>query len=105
VLIVATKAVKEARLSALEPWDLESLCPYEPAYLAGFKAQRYQVELPDGFEKAKEVMAETIKEDVTRDISGDEQRISSADSRHQNVVFRHLLLPVWMGAYSIVVNR
>jgi hypothetical protein len=100
VLIAATKAVKEARLNALEPWDLESLCPYEPAYLAGFKAQRYQVELPEGFEKAKEVMAEAIEEDVTRDIGGDEQRISSVDTRHSNVMFRHLLLPVWMGAYK-----
>ena len=100
MLIAATKAVKEARLNALEPWDLESLCPYEPAYLAGFKAQRYQVELPEGFEKAKEVMAEAIEEDVTRDIGGDEQRISSVDTRHSNVMFRHLLLPVWMGAYK-----
>lgn len=100
VLIAATKAVKEARLNALEPWDLESLCPYEPAYLAGFKAQRYQVELPAGFEKAKEVMANAIEEDVNRDIGGDEQRISSIDTRHNNVMFRHLLLPVWMGAYK-----
>lgn len=99
VLITATKAVKEARLNALEPWDLESLCPYEPAYLAGFKAQRYQVELPEGFEKAKEAMAETIRDDVTRDIGGDEQRIMSVDTQHRNVMFRHLLLPVWMGAY------
>jgi hypothetical protein len=29
-----------ARLNALEPWDLEASCPYEPAYLADFKAQR-----------------------------------------------------------------
>ena len=48
--------------------------PYEPAYLAGFKAQRYQLELPDGFEKAKGAMQRTIADDVRRDIGGDEQQ-------------------------------
>src|SRR5215216_2683138 len=32
VLITATKSVSRARLASLEPWDLELLNPYEPAY-------------------------------------------------------------------------
>ena len=99
VLIPATRAVKESRLNALEPWDLEALCPYEPAYLAGFRAQRYQVELPAGFDEAKHVMAEAIEQDVRRDIGGDEQRIGQIDTAYSNATFRHLLLPVWIGAY------
>ncbi len=99
VLIAATKSVKEERLNALNPWDLEALCQYEPAYLAGFKAQRYQVELPQGFEKAKQVMAATIDNDVRRDIGGDEQRVDQVDTEYSAVMFRHLLLPVWIGAY------
>jgi ribosomal protein S27E len=99
VLVAASKAVSEAKLDALEPWDLESMCPYEPAYLAGFKAQRYQLELPGGFEKAKGVMQETIAQDVRRDIGGDEQRIDTMETDYANVMFRHLLLPVWIGAY------
>ena len=99
VLVAASRSVAEARLDALQPWDLESLCPYEPAYLAGFKAQRYQVELPDGFEHAKATMRNSISNDVRRDIGGDEQRIESLETQYANVVFRHLLLPVWIGAY------
>ena len=99
VLIPASHSVSEARLEALEPWDLESLCPYEPAYLSGFKAQRYQLELPAGFEKAKGIMRQTIEQDVRQDIGGDEQRIESIQTRYANVMFRHLLLPVWIGAY------
>ena len=100
VLIPATRAVNERRLEALEPWDLEALRPYEPAYLAGLKAQRYQIELPDGFEKAKAIMSATIREDVRRDIGGDEQRIESVQTEYSDVRFRHLLLPVWIGAYK-----
>ena len=111
LLIAATRAVKESRLDALEPWDLESLCPYEPAYLAGFKAQRYQLDLQMGFEEAKQIMADAIQQDVRRDIGGDEQMISRVQTEHRNVMFRHLLLPVWIGAYrfqqkvyQVVVN-
>ena len=99
VLIAATKSVKEERLNALNPWDLGALCQYEPAYLAGFKAQRYQVELPQGFEKAKQNMAVTIHEDVRADIGGDEQRVDQVHTEYSDVMFRHLLLPVWIGAY------
>ena len=111
VLVPATKSVNEARLDALQPWDLPSLCAYEPAYLAGFKAQRYQIELPAGFEKAKEVMERVISQDVRRNIGGDEQRIDHVDTATSNETFRHLLLPVWIGAYrfqgkvfQVVVN-
>ena len=111
VLIAASTSVSEAKLNALEPWDLEALCPYEPAYLSGFKAQRYQVELKVGFEKAKGVMQQTIAQDVRRDIGGDEQTIDSVDTEYSNAAFRHLLLPVWIGAYrfqdkvyQVVVN-
>jgi hypothetical protein len=100
VLVAASKAVNEAKLNALEPWDLESMRPYEPAYLSGFKAQRYQLELPDGFQKAKGVMSSTIAEDVRRNIGGDEQRIDDIQTLYANVMFRHLLLPVWIGAYK-----
>jgi ribosomal protein S27E len=99
VLVPATKAVNEQRLNALEPWDLPALCAYEPAYLAGFKAQRYQIDLPAGFEKAKIVMEKVIERDVRADIGGDEQRIEHVQTATSNETFRHLLLPVWIGAY------
>lgn len=111
VLVTATRSVSEHRLDALQPWDLESLCGYEPAYLSGFKAQRYQVELPAGFEKAKSVMQDVIEKDAARDIGGDEQRVESVNTEYSNTTFRHLLLPVWIGAYrfqakvyQVVVN-
>lgn len=100
VLVPATKAVAEARLNKLAPWGLSAVCAYEPAYLAGFKAQRYQVELPQGFDRAKVMMAPVIESDIRSDIGGDEQRISSVHTDYMNIMFRHLLLPVWIGAYQ-----
>src|SRR5215469_11285657 len=75
VLVPATKSVPEERLNKLEPWDLKALCGYEPAYLAGFRAQHYQIELAEGFERAKAAMAGTIERWICDDIGGDEQRV------------------------------
>jgi hypothetical protein len=87
------------------------LRPYDPAFLSGFKAQRYQVDLEQGFEQAKEAVAPAIESKVRDDIGGDEQRIDSLTTRYSDITFKHLLLPVYAGAYrfnnklfQIVIN-
>jgi DNA-directed RNA polymerase subunit RPC12/RpoP len=111
ILVPATKSLPPARLTALEPWDLTELKAYEPAYLSGYKAQRYQVDLAEGFERAKEFAAAVVREDVRRDIGGDEQQVGQVSTQYSAVTFKHLLLPVYVGAYrfnqkvfQVVVN-
>lgn len=111
ILVPATKSLAPPRLHALEPWDLAELKTYEPAYLSGYKAQRYQVDLAEGFERAKQLAAGPIQEDVRRDIGGDEQRIENVSTQYSAITFKHLLLPVYVGAYrfnqkvyQVVVN-
>jgi predicted RNA-binding Zn-ribbon protein involved in translation (DUF1610 family) len=99
VLIVGTKQISEEKLDKLAPWDLSHLVPYSPAYMAGFKAQRAQVEVNEAITKAKQVMAGTIDGDVRDDIGGDEQRVQSIDTQYQDITYKHILMPVWISAY------
>ncbi len=99
VLIPATKSLPTKKLVALEPWDLPAVKPYDPAFLAGFRAHRYQVDAGQGFEEAKVAMEPQIRDDVCQDIAGDEQRISDISTAYTAVTFKHLLLPVWLVAY------
>ena len=101
ILIPASKSLPEKRLNALAPWDLPELKPYEPAFLSGFRAQRYQVELPEGFEAAKQIAARQIESDARHDIGGDEQRVHNINTNYSSVTFKHLLLPVYAGAYQL----
>jgi ribosomal protein S27E len=99
ILICATKSVHKVRLQALGDWDLQSLKPYDPAFLSGFKAQRYEIEIAEGFEEAKQAMAPVIDQDVRNDIGGDEQRVNEIQTNYSGITFKHILLPVYLGAY------
>ena len=110
IYIPATKSVLP-NISKKLNWEFNEFVPYEPAYLAGHKAQTYQVPLEEGFELFKQIAAAIIYNDVRHDIGGDEQRIGNVDTDYSNVTFKHLLLPVYAGAYrynnkvfQIVVN-
>lgn len=111
VCVPATRSLPHDYLNRLEPWDLGNVVPYEPAYLSGHKAQAYQVILPDGFEGFKNVAARVIESDCRSDIGGDHQRVHDVNTRYSDITFKHLLLPIYAGAYrfngkvyQIVVN-
>jgi ribosomal protein S27E len=111
VLVAATTSIPQNRLEALEPWDLQELKSYDPKFLSGFRAQRYQVDLLEGFNRVKLLCAGQIENDVRDDIGGNEQRIHELVTNFSGITFKHLLLPVYAGAYrfnqkvfQIVVN-
>lgn len=100
ILTVATKSLPEKYIYKLEPWDLENLVPFDKSYLSGFISEKYQVDLGEGFEIAKNIAEDRIRELVRRDIGGDEQRITSLNTRYDDITFKHLLLPVYISAYK-----
>nr|MBA2378823.1 primosomal protein N' (replication factor Y) - superfamily II helicase [Blastocatellia bacterium] len=111
VCVPATTSLPRNYLDRLEPWDLNALSPYEPAFLSGHKAEAYRVPLDAGFERFKEIAYSVIHTDCRRDIGGDHQRVSAINTRYSEITFKHLLLPIYSGAYrfggktyQVVVN-
>ncbi|MEX0316766.1 MAG: primosomal protein N' (replication factor Y) - superfamily II helicase [Ruegeria sp.] len=100
VLVLASRSLPKSYTDALEPWDLPALEPYQPEYLAGFRAEAYTVELAEGHAEARAYMARVIERDVRFDIGGDRQRIHAMETAVRDVTFKHILLPVWMAAYK-----
>ena len=100
VLVLASTSLPKSYTDRLSPWDLSDLRPYQPEFLAGFRAEAYTVELDAGFEEAKAIMNRVIERDVRFDIGGDAQRITTLRTQVNAVTFKHVLLPVWMAAYK-----
>lgn len=100
VLVLASRSLPKTYTDNLEPWDLSMLEPYRPEYLAGFRAEGYTVELPNGYDEARAHMDRVILRDVKFDIGGDRQRVHSVNTTVKDVTFKHVLLPVWLAAYK-----
>lgn len=100
VLVLASRSLPAQHTDALAPWDLTLLEPYQPEYLAGFRAETYGVSLDDGMVAARSYMDRMIERDVRFDIGGDRQNVASIDTDISDVTFKHILLPVWAAAYK-----
>ncbi|MEZ5447606.1 MAG: hypothetical protein R3E89_00745 [Thiolinea sp.] len=57
------------------------------------------MDLDEGFQQARTLMDQAIRQAVYRDIGGDQQRISSLNTHHSGTTFKHILLPVWSAAF------
>ena len=111
VLVLASTGLPRKYAEELDPWNLNALKPYSPDWLAGFRAESYTVELPEAHGIAAQRMQDVILMDIRRDIGGDAQRITAADTQTGEETFKHILLPIWTAAYryggksySFIVN-
>ena len=99
VLICASKSIRADLIQCVRDWKLRKLEPFQPAYLSGFRTERYGIGLKDGFGKAKEAMEGEILRLIRQDIGGDHQRIDEKKTRYSAITFKHILLPVWLAVY------
>jgi DNA-directed RNA polymerase subunit RPC12/RpoP len=99
MLVVGSSSLPRNLAEELEPWDLGSLVTYADEYLSGFIAERYQVDLRQGWSRAIERMDVVIRGDVNRDIGGDHQRITTLSTTHSAITYKHVLLPMWICSY------
>lgn len=99
VLATAVTTLDRDVLRKLGPWSTAAATGYQSEYLAGFDSPRYEVDADAGFGAAKQDMAEVIEQDCRADIGGDEQRVEGMNTYDQDVLFRLLLLPLWIAAY------
>ncbi len=110
VAVPASTSVLPKYLTSLN-WDFGDLRSYDPAFLSGHRAQTYQVSLEAGFESFRAIAEQLIRRDVTADIGGDRQQIQTMETGYDAVTFKHVLVPVYAGAYrfnnktyQIIVN-
>ncbi len=112
VIVAASNSLPASRDQVLGEVPVALLQPYDPALLAGFTVEAYQLGLRPAFTTARErFMLPILREAVRRDIGGDVQRIVQMSPRFSDIRFRHLLLPVWLVHYrwkgalcQVVVN-
>ena len=95
----ASSHVDEKLLTKIGPFSTKNLNVYNPAYLAGFFAERYTIGLADGYRRVLPVIKERMQENIKSSLGYDTSRGMSYDHNTQRVCFKHILLPVWLSSY------
>jgi DNA-directed RNA polymerase subunit RPC12/RpoP len=96
-----SKNIDNSVMEALEPFDYGKLIPFEPAYLSGFYADKYDASREDVYprlyERIKDMSSDIIKEDIrgydTVSVNG-----FSLEKKSEN--WTYAMLPVWFTRYS-----
>jgi ribosomal protein S27E len=99
VLICASRGLPQKLVTRLKTFDTRALVPYQPQYLAGWRAEEYAVELNDGWRGAVEIISAEQRRRCSRDVPGDTQRFLGVNNRFSRQTFKHVLLPIWLSSY------
>lgn len=99
-MVCGTTRVSHRILNRLLPFPLESLVAYQPDFLAGWQAHLYDIPLDTAWDKAKADMREQAKQACYDSINSSHVRNFSMTADFAKEVWRFILLPVYLAAYS-----
>ncbi|MCK5799947.1 MAG: zinc ribbon domain-containing protein [Deltaproteobacteria bacterium] len=99
VLVCASKGLPEKLADNLSTFDTEKLKPYSAAFLTGWKAEEYAVELNEGWKRGVKKMKHKQIDRCGRDVPGDTHRSLNVRNAFSKETFKHILLPIWISAY------
>jgi hypothetical protein len=101
--IQASKEVDYDLLEKIEPFTLSKLTPYQKEFLSGFLAERYSVDVKEGWEDAKqEIKGELDSMVRTEVLSRGYDVVSSIRiaANYKKIAYKHILVPVWLSSYK-----
>jgi DNA-directed RNA polymerase subunit RPC12/RpoP len=98
-LVCASKGLPKELVVKFQTFDTKQLSPYQPEFLAGWRAESYAVELMPAWGTAQQTMSDEQQSRCGRDVPGDTHRGLSVRNQFSHVTFKHVLLPIWIAAY------
>lgn len=96
---VATNKIDRVMLQKVGSYSMKVLNVYNPAYLAGFFAERYSISLREGFDAVRGSMERQIIARIEARCGYDVYRDMHYNHNYDTVRFKHILLPLWLSSY------
>ncbi|MFT5291351.1 MAG: DNA-directed RNA polymerase subunit RPC12/RpoP [Planctomycetota bacterium] len=101
LLVPASKGLPRKSLDRLGDFETSALVPYRPEYLAGWRAEEYELDLEAGWELAQDRVEEIQRSRCSSDVPGDTQRNLRVSNRVRDIRWKHILLPIWSMQYNL----
>jgi hypothetical protein len=100
-LVPASKGVPAPLLRKIEPFPTTTdLKRYDPGFLSGWVAEQYQIDLVAAAQTARLMMDRETQQKCGQQVPGDTYRSLQVQSDYSGQTFKHILVPVWVLAYT-----
>ena len=101
VLVPGAKTISVQDLKSLQPFDLQDVVEFKPEYLAGWPAVLYDCSLTDASLLGREVVFKQLRSQLsdTIEVGREKRNLSFGGHSWSGMTFKHILLPLWVGAY------
>lgn len=99
MLVVASKGLPKEIADRFRSFDTNLLRPYDPQYLAGWRAEEYAVDLRSGWTEAATRMEQSQERRCAGDVPGDTHRSLDVHNTFSAETFKHVLLPIFIASY------
>lgn len=96
VLADASSRFDDDLMDSLEPFDYSALTNYNHAYLSGFLAEKYDVELENGYERAQQRTMNTCIDLMKSKVGHGSSSLKNNNLKIDLKNSYYILLPVWM---------
>jgi DNA-directed RNA polymerase subunit RPC12/RpoP len=102
VLVPGVKAISYAELKSAGPFELGDLKDFSPDCLAGWPAILYDIPLSDASLDAREEVVRKLRPQVYHlvEMGREKRNLSVGSGNWSGITFQHILLPLWVGAYT-----
>ena len=92
-----SEKMDDTLMESIEPYDFSEAVPFQPAYLAGYVADRYDVDKDERMKRAEERMKRSAEESFENTVTG-YHSVMPAQSRVNicNARYSYALYPVWI---------
>jgi hypothetical protein len=99
-LVAATRGVDTRLLPRIEGFPSSALVPYDQGYVAGWVVEQYQIDLVAAAERSRRQMDQKLRALCAQQVPGDTHRDLVVDADFSGQTFKHVLVPVWVLAYT-----
>ena len=100
-LVPASRGIEEKLLRKIEPFPTTTdLKPYDPGFLSGWIVEQYQIDLVAAAQNSRNIMERKTRDLCASEVPGDTQRNLNVTSAFSGQTFKHILVPVWLIAYT-----
>jgi hypothetical protein len=99
-LVPATRGVDMGLLRQVEPFPTQQVVPYDSGYVSGWVVEQYQIDLVAAAQRARQQMDGKVQSLCSQQVPGDTQRNLQVDADYSAQTFKHVLVPIWLLAYT-----